>query len=64
MRLNHLATPRKFWTITNGAGNGGKGIAEYTNRGVFSAGTNMGSGCHPSQVIEFEKSGATGEKYV
>ncbi|HUQ94485.1 MAG TPA: hypothetical protein VM120_22575, partial [Bryobacteraceae bacterium] len=34
-----FTTPRKFWTTTEGNGTGGKGIAEYTNRGFFSIGT-------------------------
>lgn len=37
--LNIFNTPRKFWTTTEGDGTGGMGIAEYANRGFFSAGT-------------------------
>jgi hypothetical protein len=34
----NFTTPRQFWTTTV-FGTGGNGIAEYTNRGFFSAGT-------------------------
>lgn len=47
-----FATPRKFWTTTTGKGNGGKGLAEYTNQGFFSAGTNVGSGKYTSPIID------------
>lgn len=33
--LSHFNSPRQFWV------NGGKGLAEYTNRGFVSAGTNL-----------------------
>ena len=46
-----FTTPRKFWTTTVGADNGGKGLAEYTNRGFFSAGTNADSGKYVSPTI-------------
>lgn len=47
-----FTTPRQFWTTTDGAGNGGKGIAEYTNRGFFSAGTNVGNGRYALPAID------------
>ena len=47
-----FTTPRKFWSTTTGNGNGGKGIAEYTNRGFFSADTNMGRGKYASPTID------------
>ncbi len=47
-----FTTPRKFWTTTTGVGNGGKGIAEYTNRGFFSAGTNADSGKYNFPAID------------
>lgn len=34
-----FTTPRKFWTTSTGTGTGGKGIAEFTNRGFFSSHT-------------------------
>jgi hypothetical protein len=41
---SEFTSPRKFWTTSVGsAGIGGNGIAEYTNRGFFSPGTNAGS---------------------
>lgn len=43
--------PRQFWTTTEGNGTGGKGIAEYTNRGFFSAGTLPGSLAFPSPTF-------------
>lgn len=46
-----FTTPRKFWTSTNGNGTSGKGIAEYTHRGFFSAGTLPPNLNFPSPVI-------------
>ena len=52
-KVDELAfnTPRKFWTTTNGNGVSGKGIAEFTNRGFFSAGTLPPKSSFPSPVF-------------
>ncbi len=47
-----FTTPRQFWSTTPGNGNGGKGIAEYSNRGFFSAGTLPGKGSFTSPSID------------
>lgn len=46
-----FTTPRKFWTTTDGNGTGGKGIAEYTNRGFFSSGSLFSAPAYPSPTI-------------
>ena len=47
----NFTTPRQFWTSTAGNGTGGNGIAEYTNRGFFSAGTLFSSPALPSPTL-------------